>query len=179
MTEIWKEVPGFNGDYYVSTCGRVLSCKEYRGEQYRIMSLCSAGSGYSAVYLQKAGKSHLRYVHRLVAEAFIPNPNKYPCVNHKDEVKKNNNVENLEWCTYKYNSNYGTALQRLRIIRGTPVAQIKNGKIVKIWQSVAEIGRNGYDRTIVGLCCVGKNRYGDGITYRGYQWRHLADIKAD
>lgn len=176
MKELWKAIPGFNGDYYISNRGRVFSRKEYQGEPNRFLAICSAGTGYSAVYLQKDGKHCLRYIHRLVAEAFIPNPNGYPCVNHKDEIKQNNNVENLEWCTYKYNANYGTVLQRLSIIRGKPVAQMKDGKVVKIWQSVAEVGRNGYDRTIVGLCCVGKNRYGDGISYRGYQWRHLSDI---
>lgn len=58
------------------------------------------------------GQRYKKTIHRLVAEAFIPNPNNYPCINHKDENKENNNVSNLEWCTYKYNSNYGTCRKR-------------------------------------------------------------------
>lgn len=58
-----------------------------------------------------------RSIHRLVAEAFIPNPNNYPCINHKDENPSNNNIDNLEWCTYKYNANYGTGVERQKLSR--------------------------------------------------------------
>ena len=67
---------------------------------------------YKRVNLCINGVGHKKTIHRLVAEAFIPNPNNYPCINHKDENKENNNANNLEWCTYKYNSNYGTCRER-------------------------------------------------------------------
>lgn len=178
MTEIWKEIPELGGDYYVSNFGRVISCKKNSLEEPYYMTLCPDLHGYLVVYMQKNGKRYRRFVHRLVAEAFIENPFNYPCINHRDEDKANNCVDNLEWCTYKYNSNYGTILQRLSKKRSKPIVQMKDGKIVKIWNSITEAGRNGYDRTCVGLCCVGKYRSNDGLTYRGYQWKHLSDINA-
>lgn len=120
MEEKWKPVIGFEGQYEVSNKGRVRSLRRLvdgkRGtKHYRNGCILKpqTGSKYAQVYLRVDGKQKWFYVHRLVAEAFIPNPNNLPQINHKDENKLNNCVENLEWCDAKYNINYGTAKQRV------------------------------------------------------------------
>ena len=119
--ENWKDIKGYEGFYQVSDCGRIKSLERdvfnYRGTltrhtEEKILAPALNGIGYSFVNLHKNGKSKVILVHRLVAEAFIPNPENKPQVNHKDEVKSNNAVDNLEWCTSKYNVNYGTRTTR-------------------------------------------------------------------
>ena len=115
MEEQWMPVKGYEGLYEVSNTGKVRSLKNSRHNVRKepLLKKQRLGSwGYPVVALCKEGKSIEVLVHRIVAEAFIPNPNGYEVVNHKDEVKTNNLVENLEWCTQKYNNNYGTAKQR-------------------------------------------------------------------
>ena len=100
--EIWKKIEGYE-NYSVSTYGRVRNDKTGR-----ILKPMDKNKGYLYVNLQD--KCHR--IHRLVAQTFIPNPNNYPIVNHKDEDKSNNNVKNLEWCTSQYNNTYGTVVER-------------------------------------------------------------------
>lgn len=119
--EIWRDVKDADNLYQVSNFGRIRSkdriIKCHNGRTYylhqRIIKTKAINSGYIVVifHLQNGKKLH-RLVHRVVAESFLPNPNKYEQVNHKDENKKNNNVDNLEWCTRKYNNNYGTCQER-------------------------------------------------------------------
>ena len=122
MKETWKDIKGYEGFYQVSNIGNVKSLKRivnnsttYGGKatvKERILKPKTDKDGYESVGLRKDGKvKHFR-VHRLVATAFIPNPNSYPIVNHKDEVKNNNIVSNLEWCTVRYNNTYGTTCER-------------------------------------------------------------------
>lgn len=122
MEEKWLPVVGFEGSYEVSTEGRVRSItrmvKGKNGTQhYREGQILKpqTGTTYQQVYLPVDGKQKWFYVHRLVAEAFIPNPENLPQVNHKDENPQNNKVENLEWCTQQYNINYGTGKLRGKI----------------------------------------------------------------
>lgn len=107
MKEIWKNIMGFNG-YQVSNLGRVRSLKTYK-----ILKQTTNSQGYKTLGLCKRSKISTFLVHRLVADAFIPNPDKLPCVNHKDENPSNNCISNLEWCSYKYNINYGTCIYRI------------------------------------------------------------------
>lgn len=107
MKEIWKDVVGYEQIYQVSNNGRVRRKRDY----YELSQQIGIG-GYKQVSLSKGGKSKQISVHRIVAKAFIKNEFNYPCVNHKDEDKQNNNVENLEWCSYRYNINYGTRTSR-------------------------------------------------------------------
>lgn len=107
--EEWKDIKDYEGIYQVSNLGRVKSLK-YGKE--KILKLKTRGYGYKAVILCKDNVKKPYYVHRLVAIAFIPNPDNLPCVNHIDEDKNNNHIENLEWCNRKYNTNYGTRNKR-------------------------------------------------------------------
>lgn len=114
--EIWKDVIGYEGLYAVSNLGRVKSLP--RGKQWPYRQTHNnirkplLKNGYYAVNLSKNGKVEYFFIHRLVAMAFIPNPHNLPFINHKDESRTNNRVENLEWCTHIYNVNYGTAIER-------------------------------------------------------------------
>lgn len=110
MSEQWKPIEGYGGKYEVSNLGRVRQ-GEKSVNQYK------DGKGYLRVSLYKDGAERNVKVHRLVALAFIPNPENLPMVNHKDEVKTNNRVDNLEWCDNKYNCNYGTIKERLDAMR--------------------------------------------------------------
>lgn len=189
--EEFRDIKEYEGLYQVSSLGRVKNSKG------RILKSYKDNHGYPMVNLCKNAKNIRVRVHRLVAEAFIPNPNNYPCVNHKDEDKSNNNVNNLEWCTYRYNNTYGTVLQRkLEKLKETyknfdwskitskidykevgrknaeklskKVYQYtKDGEFVKEWKSVMECGRNGYNSGHISNACVGRLK-----TYKGFIWTY-------
>lgn len=119
--EIWKDVKGFEGYYEVSDLGRVRSVDRVVVDTVRncerllkgkLLVQRDNGNGYKGVMFCKEHKIFHKYVHRLVAETFIPNPNNLPQVNHKDEDKSNNCVDNLEWCDQLYNNTYGTKVER-------------------------------------------------------------------
>lgn len=118
MMEEWKEIPGYEGLYEVSNQGNVRNVR-----RNTLLRLSKTNNGYKRVFLCKNGIKTGFQVHRLVAQSFIPNPLNLPQVNHKDEDKTNNNVDNLEWCSAKYNINFGTA--RIRSIN----TKIKNGYV--------------------------------------------------
>ena len=113
MEEIWKDIKGYKGKYQVSNLGRVKSLNYRNTGKEKILSPGKYSGEYLQVMLYKDGKLKKHSIHRLVALAFIPNSNNYPIINHKDENPSNNRVDNLEWCTYKYNSNYGTCRQKI------------------------------------------------------------------
>ena len=116
MSEEWRPVVGYEGLYEVSSYGRVRSLDRfyYRLHKGKVLSPTKDRYGYLTVTLNCNGKSKTIKIHRLVAQAFIENPDNLPQVNHKDEVKSNNCVDNLEWCSAKYNNNFGTRQERYR-----------------------------------------------------------------
>lgn len=112
MKEIWKDIKGYENKYQISNLGRVKALDYRRTKKEKILDSRN-NKGYKAIALWNNGKRRVFLIHRLVANAFIPNPNKFPQINHKDENKLNNSVDNLEWCTQFYNNIYGTRLQRV------------------------------------------------------------------
>lgn len=117
--EIWKDIPGYEGYYQVSNCGRVKSLDRVKCDGIRMKGRIKKthydDCGYELIQLRKDGSYKHLSIHRLVASAFIPNPDNLPQVNHKDEVRNHNTVDNLEWCTVEYNQNYGHRKKRASI----------------------------------------------------------------
>ena len=119
--ELWKWIPGYEGYYMASTHGRIKSVDRYVGYKKsgqrlmkgKILKQSTDKGGYKIVQLNKNGKEKLFTVHRLVAQVFLENSSNLPQVNHKDENKQNNNVDNLEWISPKDNMNYGTRNERM------------------------------------------------------------------
>ena len=173
--EIWKDVVGYEQFYQVSDKGRIRYKKN--GEiarqtifpnGYRGLRICAAARKATGA---KNGRTEL--VHRLVANAFIPNPHEYAYINHKDCTRDNNCVENLEWCTQQYNCNYANRNALVSASRSDAIFQLDlSGNIVKKWEPNADAGRirdrladNGYVYGTVKSCCLG-----DCKTYKGYRW---------
>lgn len=114
MEEIWKDIAGYEGLYQVSNEGNVRTTKRQgsKGGLLKISVSDKYAVNYCYVRLCKNGMNKSFWIHRLVAQAFIPNPDGLPQVNHKDQNPSNNMVDNLEWCTLEYNNNYGTVRER-------------------------------------------------------------------
>ena len=170
--EIWKDIAGYEGLYKVSNLGRVKSLNYLRKgiEKDRIPN--KNNSGYLIVGLHKDGKIKNFLIHRLVAEAFIENVNDLPQVNHIDENKLNNRVENLEWCSAKYNSNYGEHNYNLRNTKSSKVPNVLqytlDGKFLNEYVSGRDAERKtGIPHGGILQCCQGKWR-----TWKGFIWKY-------
>ena len=154
MIEIWKDVAGYEGLYQVSNLGRVKRLKGKYMKSDKLLKQVKLDSGYVAVCLCKHNKTKNFRVHRLVAEAFIPNPEEKPQVNHIDENKTNNVASNLEWMTAKENNNYGTRTQRTS--KPVKAIDIANGEY-NIYCSISECARQlGLHQSNIGQCLKGK-----------------------
>ena len=164
--EIWKDIVGYEGLYQISSFGNVRRLWKSKP------ILCKPSSdshGYKQIVLTKDKKRKSYKVHRLVALAFIDNPNNYEEINHKDESKINNKIDNLEWCDHIYNSNYGTRGYRCTKHFCKKVQQIDmNGNIVRIYNSMqnAEKETNIKNQNI-SKCCRNKQK-----TAGGYIWKY-------
>lgn len=178
MTEIWKPVVGYEGLYEVSNLGRVRSVertvKGVDGKVSRrisvVLSCYKNDRGYCLVGLCRNNRSKCFRLHRLVAMAFIPNPDNLPEVNHKDENKLNNRVDNLEWCTRGYNVRYGTAKYRIGKASWVPVVSIdKNGNETLYESMTAAAKITGIRDSSIGQCC---SNYGNHKTAGGLRWRY-------
>ena len=178
--EIWKDVVGYEEFYKVSNKGNVRSVarKDSIGRKCggRVLKPLNHRHGYLQVDMYKNGKVKRKYIHRLVAEAFNPNPKGFLEINHKDENKSNNELSNLEWCTREYNVNYGTLIERLS--KKVRAVNVETGE-VHTFNSTRESGRKGYHQSSVAKACKGIYRSpngnligGDGRTYRGHRWSY-------
>lgn len=172
--EFWKDVSGYEGLYQVSNKGQIKSiCSHVRLQNGELMLKKphilkpQSRNGYKCVNLFKDGKSRTLNIHRLVAEAFVPNPQNYPVVNHKDEDKANNIVGNLEWCSHAYNLNYKSAQRRRAISQGKAVCQFdKNGVLIARYPTLSDACRStGINFRNISLCCKNKRK-----TAGGYYW---------
>lgn len=174
MKEIWKDIPGWEGLYQVSNTGKVKSLNYHNTSEENYIKPEKIRRGYLRVGLSKNNKKIRYLVHRLVAEAFIPNPNNYPQVNHKDENPVNNSVDNLEWCDAKYNANYGKRAKRISqtmidtLPSRKPVIMYDiNDKPIRTFQSVSEASRFiGAPVGNISACCNSKRH-----TCLGYKWK--------
>lgn len=175
MEEIWKDIEGFEGYYQVSNLGRVKSLKRVNDEGRHLPEMIlklGIHNGYRNVVLCRNSITKTFSVHRLVGKAFVPNPENKPCINHKDENRKNNHVDNLEWVTQKENANYGTRNKRSGDKHGKRVIQFDlNGKEIRRWISAAEAGRHyGKSRITIGDAC---RKHGKCC---GYLWRYESEV---
>lgn len=175
--ELWVNIKGYEGLYQVSNFGRIKSLERFRVGNHgaptivkeRIM-MPRKTKGYYQVGLCKNNRYKYCLVHRLVAQAFIPNPKHLPQVNHKDENTANCRLSNLEWCTSKYNINYGTAINRRAKTIEKPICQYTlDGVFVKRWDGGAtEAGRElGFNQSHITECCMGKRN-----KHKGFVWKY-------
>ena len=165
--EEWKDIKGYEGRYQISSFGRVKSLN-YHGEHIeRILKPEITPKGYLRIDLRKNGKKGKYLIHRLVAINFIENPNNYPQVNHKDEDKTNNKVENLEWCNNSYNCNYGTFREKVSKSskRKREIICITTGKKFNSLIEAEKEYNIKYQN--ISECCRGKRK-----TAGGYRWKY-------
>lgn len=179
--EEWRDIKGYEGLYKISSLGRVLSLQRtfYTGVNNRvctihdtIMSPSKTKKGYLRITLYKNGVPKGFQIHRLVAEAFIPNPNNFPEVNHKNEIKDDNKLNNLEWCTSKYNTEYTKAYihslpKAVDKVKRKVIQMNLAGEFIKEWESASEAARFlGVSQSSISLCCRGKRN-----KCKNYKWK--------
>lgn len=165
--EVWKDCKGYEGRYQVSNIGRVWSVLSQRNMKPWLDSW-----GYPTLQLvAENGKRKTEKVHRLVALAFLDNPQGLPQVNHKNEQKDDNRVENLEWCDGKYNSNYGTRNER---IGKSAQKRVYCVELNRVFESIGEAQRElGINGNHIGEVCQGRRK-----SCNGYHWRYVDEDNA-
>lgn len=161
MKEIWKDVIGYEGLYQVSNLGNVKSVKKDKK-----LSILKSGR-YNHLSLSKNGTIKNHSIHRLVAQAFIPNPNNYNIINHKDENTRNNCVDNLEWCSQSYNINYGTRKEKVKNKLSISINQYDmDNNFIKKWNCMQDAIKF-YNNFHICSVCKGLRK-----SASGYIWRY-------
>ena len=170
-TEKWVDIVGYEGRYSISNLGRVMS--HHQGKN-RILKSVANSTGYAYVDLSRNNISKSFRVHVLVAKHFLPNPQGLTDLNHKDENKLNNRLDNLEWCTKSYNINYGTRNARQRVKMCKPVVQYyKNGERIRTYDSVRQASQiTDISAPHIVMSCK-KTRPSAG----GFVWKYLSEVQ--
>lgn len=178
--EIWKDIDGYDGLYQISTFGRV---KSFKNGYEKIMRQKTNNKGYKWVVLSSNGTQANCLIHRLVATHFLDNTNNYKVVNHIDENPKNNNIENLEWCTHSENTNKSTKFHNYyktqKVLCATRnsknkdtyknIQQCLDGNVVKIFKNSIDVEQQlGFDKSFILSCCRHKRK-----SAYGYQWQFI------
>lgn len=174
--EIWKPIEKYP-DYMVSNQGRVKSLKN--GKE-KVLKCCKYKDEYLSINLCKNGKQKLHKIHRLVAEAFIPNPDNKPCIDHINTIKNDNRVDNLRWVTNKENSNNPLTINKWKIKIGKlhhnhkPILQFdKNMNFIKRWDCAMDVQRKlGFNQSNISSCCREERK-----TSNGYKWGYVEDYE--
>jgi len=160
--ETWKVIPGYEKNYEASSTGKIRNLNTGH-----VLKPLDNNTGYLFVTLVVDGKKHCEYVHRLIAKTFIQNPENLPQINHKDENSYNNDSKNLEWCTPKYNSNYGTACIRRAHGERSVCCMTINGFELHHFKSAADARRKtGIADNKITECCRGKAKTAGGMAWR-------------
>jgi hypothetical protein len=181
--EEWRDVVGYEGLYAISSLGRVACLKT--GTHQRVLMkpiyMTVRKQTYNNLCLYVNGKRKHHLVHRLVAEAFIPNPKHYPCIDHIDGCGTNNCASNLRWCTRSMNNNNPISIMRqseshrnkiMPTIR-KKVVQLKDGMVVKTYDSVSDVEKDGFTHSCVSRVCQNKL-----YSHKGYKWMYLSDYES-
>lgn len=194
MIEEWKDISGYEGRYQISNFGRVKSCDRlvnrcgrYMHVAERIMHQSLAANGYYVVNLNNQGYKTF-YIHRLVADAFIPNPFSHKCIDHIDANRLNNTLENLKWCSYSENNNNPITrkrmsdgskgfspseemIEKLRLRISKPVRQMDlDGKLIKVWESPQTASKQlGLCSQTIYRCCNHPER---SKSAGGFKWEY-------
>ena len=156
-----KDIAGYEGRYAVTSCGKVWSYKSKR-----FLKPNTVRGGYMQVKLYKDNEEKDYYIHRLVSEAYIPNPDNLPQINHRDENKANNCIQNLEWCDAKYNANYGTRNDKVASSNKKPVLQFSlDGEFIREWECANDVGKEVSSN--ICHCLKGRQK-----TALGYIWKY-------
>ena len=169
-TEVWKPIEGYE-NYEVSSLGRVRSLCNDKTRKEKVLRQHNNGHGYLIVNLCKNGKMKSYKVHRLVAQTFLPNPENLPIINHKNEIKTDNSVENLEFCTHKYNIHYSKNWEKSSEVTRKPVIQFtKDGQFVAEYESAKEAERKtGIHQGNISSCCLGRKHHKSAGNYK---WKY-------
>ena len=172
IMETWKSIKGYEGLYEINILGVVKSLKR------NIIKKPLLDRGYLKYYLYNGSKYRYEYAHRLIAIAFIPNPNDYPVINHKNGDRSDNRIDNIEWCTQSWNIEHGYKIlgrkcyllgkKGIKSIFSVKVSQYSlNGVYLKTWDCIADAERElNMPRGKIGMCCVGSRKTTGGFTWK-------------
>jgi hypothetical protein len=187
MNEVWKDIKGYENLYQISSMGRVKSLERimeyYRNGKKQTMRIPETiltpiidNNGYSRVTLFRNSKRKMVFIHRLVGEAFIPNPENKPCIDHINTIRDDNRVENLRFCTYSENNLNPLTLERFKSWVGInnkfskQVIQFDlNGELIRKWDCITDVKRElGIEVSQIGACCAGKRKTASGSKWKYY-----------